>query len=366
MTTTTPVDRPTLTRRDRSIAVVFGLWMVIGLFLDGWAHDNSKPESFFTPWHGVLYAGFTAAALAAVLIGLRSRTADRPWRETLPAGHGLTLVALAAFAAGAVGDLIWHETLGIEVGVEALLSPTHLLLLAGGLVALSAPFRAAWAGDDHAPDLRAFAPTALALALLTALVGFFMLYLSPFVNDAAGMRFDRLPGVAHEHPSRDVGELQQLLGIASILMTSVLLAVPAHLLLRRWRPPSGAFTILFGVVTFLFVALNELSQPSLILAGVAAGALTDVLADRAAPPVSVAAGVTALWLAYFGLYQLAEGGVAWTAELWMGTTALAGLVAAGIGLLVQPSSVIPTLDPLRDQSARTSTPARTPVRPTLS
>lgn len=360
--TATTTNRPSLTRRDRIVAVVFGLWMVIGLFLDGWAHDNSKPESFFTPWHGVLYAGFTAAASAAVLIGLRSRTAGRPWQETLPSGHGLTLVALAAFAAGAVGDLIWHETLGIEVGVEALLSPTHLLLLTGGLVALSAPFRIAWASGDQAPGLRAFAPTVIALALLTALVGFFLLYLSPFINDPAGARFDRLPGITHEHPSSDVGELQQLLGIASILMTSVLLAVPAHLLLRRWRPPAGAFTVLFGVVTFLFVGLNGFSQPSLILAGIAAGAVTDALTDRAAPPVAVAAGVTVMWLAYFGLYQLAEGGVAWTAELWMGTTVLAGMLTAGIGLLVQPS----TITPIRDQSTRVSTPPRAAVHGAMS
>lgn len=336
MTTDSHGDRPALTTRDRAIAVVFGLWMIVGLFLDGWAHDNSKPESFFTPWHGVLYSGFAATAGAAVLVALRSRTAGRPWHATLPRGHGLTLGALAAFALGAAGDLVWHETLGIEVGIEALLSPTHLLLLAGGLVALSAPFRAAWASDEQASDLRGFAPTVLALALLTALVGFFLLYLSPFVNDAAGSRFARPPGVAHDHPSSDVAELQQLLGIASILMTSVLLAVPAHLLLRRWRPPRGTFTLLIGVVTFLFVALDEFSQPSLVLAGVAGGLVTDLLLERIAPSAAVAGGVIALWLAYFGLYELGEGGVAWTAELWTGAVVLAGLLAGGIGLVAQP------------------------------
>src|SRR3546814_7680376 len=109
---------------ERTVAVAFGIWMVVGLFLDGWAHDNNKPESFFTPWHGVLYSGFAAATLAAVLVAARSRTSDRPWRETLPAGHGLTLAALAVFAVGAGGDLVWHEAFGVEVGVEALLSPT--------------------------------------------------------------------------------------------------------------------------------------------------------------------------------------------------------------------------------------------------
>ncbi len=353
MTTELGTNRPALTGRDRTVAVVFGLWMVIGLFLDGWAHDNSKPESFFTPWHGVLYSGFAAAAAAAVLVALRSRTAGQAWRETLPVGHGLTLGALAAFAVGAAGDLVWHETLGIEVGVEALLSPTHLLLLAGGLVALSAPFRAAWASDEQAPSMRTFAPTVLALALLTALVGFFLLYLSPFLNNAAGTRFARPPGVAHDHPSSDVGELQQLLGIASILMTSVLFAVPAHLLLRRWRPPVGAFTLFFGVLTFLFVALNEFGQPSVILAGLAAGVVIDVLAGRVAPSAAVAIGMTVMWLTYFGLYQLAEGGVVWTAELWTGTVVLAGLLVSGIGLLAQP----PTGAPLATaRAARRSIP----------
>src|SRR3546814_2102438 len=65
---------------ERTVAVAFGIWMVVGLFLDGWAHDNNKPESFFTPWHGVLYSGFAAATLAAVLVAARSRTSDRPWQ----------------------------------------------------------------------------------------------------------------------------------------------------------------------------------------------------------------------------------------------------------------------------------------------
>ncbi|MGK2854740.1 MAG: hypothetical protein ACSLE3_11680 [Microbacteriaceae bacterium] len=327
--------RSLLTTPERLASVAFGLWMVVGLFLDGWAHDNAKPESFFTPWHGVLYSGFAASATAAILVAMRARSGVRPWRADLPVGHGLTLVALGVFAAGAVGDLVWHETLGIEVGVEALLSPTHLLLLAGGLAVLSAPVRAAWWSDPFAPSFRSFAPTVLALALLTSLAGFFLLYLSPFVNDAAGAAFTRSPGVVHDHPSTDVGELQQLLGIGSILMTTVLFAVPLHLVLRRWAPPPGTFVLFFGVVTVLFVGLAEFSQPSLVFAGLGAGLAGDAVArgGRGPASASVATSVAVLWLTYFGLYELAEGGVAWTAELWAGTTILATMVAGALGLL---------------------------------
>src|SRR3546814_7051738 len=80
------------------------------------------------------------------------------------------------------------------------------------------------------------------------------------------------------------------------------------LVLRRWRPPAGSFALLFGVVTLLFVGLDEFSQPSLVLAGVAGGLVIDLLAERSPAWIAVAAGVTLMWLGYFGLYQVAEGG----------------------------------------------------------
>ncbi len=323
-----------LTSREQTVGVLFGLWMVAGLFLDGWAHDNNKPETFFTLWHGLLYSGFVAATAAALTVAWRSRQPGATWAESLPRGHGLTLGALVLFAAGAIGDLVWHETLGVEVGLEALLSPTHLVLLIAGLVALSAPFRAAWTDPtSEQPDLRRFVPTVLSLAVLVALAAFFLLYLSPFVNDAAGARFDRIAGVPHEHPSTDVGELVQVLGVASILVTTVLVVVPIQLLLRRWRPPAGSFTVLVGVLVFLFVALDEFRQPGLLLAGLLAGAAADVAANRGREALAGVAATVVLWLSYFGLYQVTVGPVAWSAELWTGTVTLAALVAAAIGLL---------------------------------
>jgi hypothetical protein len=333
---TPAVDSPrvALTSREQAVGVLFALWMVVGLFLDGWAHDNNKPETFFTPWHGVLYSGFVAAAAAALAVAWRSQRPGAAWWSSLPRGHGLTLGALVLFALGAFGDLVWHEAFGFEVALEALLSPTHLVLLVSGLVALSAPLRAAWMASDASPrSLREFAPTVLSLALLVALVGFFLLYLSPFVNDAAGARFDRVAAAPHDHPSTEVGELQQILGVASILVTTVLLVVPIHLVLRRWRPPPGTFALLVGVVVALFVGLDEFSQAGLLPAGLIAGAAADVVVRRGWTALAGVAATVAMWLAYFGLYQLTVGTVAWSAELWAGTVTLAGLVAAAIALL---------------------------------
>lgn len=330
-------DRPTLSRGDQLLAAVFGLWMIIGLFLDGWAHDNQKPESFFTPWHAVLYSGFTAAALFALHRGVRDRKAGRPLRETMPRGHALSLAALGVFAVAAAGDLVWHEALGIEVGLEALLSPTHLLLMASGVVALSAPIRTAWREPEIAPSLRAFLPVALATTLLTALVAFFLGFFSPFTNDAGGTAFRRFAGQQHTHPSSDVGELQQLVGVGSILLTSVIVAGAIAFLLRRWQTPFGTFTLLFGLLAILFAGIDEFSQPFVLAAGFAAGLAGDEMAHRRLPAAVVAGGAIAvLWVAYFALYAVDEGSIAWVAELWAGSAFLGALLAAGIGLLVTP------------------------------
>lgn len=328
---------PPLSRRDHLLGSLLGLWMIGGLFLDGWAHDNQKPETFFTPWHGVLYSGFVAAAAFALHRTLRRHVAGRSWTESVPEGHGLTLVSLAAFAVGGAGDLAWHQVFGIEVGLEALLSPTHLLLMVAGIGALSAPVRAAWREPGDRPALRAFLPVALATTLLTALVTFFLSFFSPFANGVGSTAFLRFPGQLHEHPSNDVGELQQLLGVASVLLLSVVFAIAAATLLRRWRTPFGTFTLLFGLVVLAFVASEEFAHPLLALSGVLAGTVADALVARGRGAATVcAAAVAALWVAYFALLALDEGSLAWAVELWAGSIVLASVLAAGVGLLATP------------------------------
>jgi hypothetical protein len=57
-------------------------WLVGGLFVDGWAH-NTRPrlESFFTPWHGLFYSGFAAAAGWICWQVWSRRRAAGAWRD---------------------------------------------------------------------------------------------------------------------------------------------------------------------------------------------------------------------------------------------------------------------------------------------
>ena len=127
-------------------------WIMAGALLDAWAHTHilSTLESFFTPWHGILYSGFLAASGFLVLAFYRNRTQGYAWRRAVPRGYELSLIAMLIFAFGGVGDMLWHTLFGIEVNLEAALSPTHLILALGIVLFLTGPFRAAWRRHDPA------------------------------------------------------------------------------------------------------------------------------------------------------------------------------------------------------------------------
>ena len=119
--------------------------LVGGIYLDGWAHAHGKVDgTFFTPWHAVLYSGFAIAGAFLVLNLLRNRVKGYPWLEALPPGYSISLLGVIIFAVGGVLDLIWHILFGIEMNVDALLSPTHLMLALGVVLMVTGPLRAAW------------------------------------------------------------------------------------------------------------------------------------------------------------------------------------------------------------------------------
>jgi len=145
-TTTSRVDLQSSSARPRFEWAVafFSTWFVVGLYLDGWAHTHRLPDTFFTPWHAVIYSGVLGAALVLVGTGLLTWRNGASWREALPAGYRLSLLGVGLFLITGVADLIWHSLFGIEADLEALYSPPHLLLAAAGTLIATGPLRGAW------------------------------------------------------------------------------------------------------------------------------------------------------------------------------------------------------------------------------
>jgi hypothetical protein len=328
--------RPRLSEREHLVTVACSTWLIVGLFLDGWAHNHQRPESFFTPWHAVLYSGFLATA--AWMWSRYER------HRGVPAGYGLGLVGVALFAVGGVGDMAWHLVFGVEVNLEALLSPTHLVLFLSGLLILSSPLRAAWSDTDAdvAPAVGRFLPALLSTTLVTATVSFFLMEFSPFLTDAATADPYRLVRAGFgSYLAREV----EIEGFASILVATLVLLGPTLLLLRRWRVPAGSFAILFATVAVLTSALHGFEMVETVLAAAAGGVAADVLARQLQPsrsPQTVLRVVgfvvpLVMWLTYFAVLAVFYT-VGWSVEFWAGITLMSAL--AGLAL-----AVLMTLEP---------------------
>lgn len=294
-----------------------------GLYLDGWAHNHGKvDQSFFTPWHAFFYGGFVLTALALLIIAALNWRRGYRGRAALPAGYGLALFGAALFAAGGVGDLIWHTLFGIEEDFEALVSPTHLLLGAGLALIVSAPLRAAWRrpGGSGWAEL---GPALLSLCLLTAAFTFFMMFSHPLMSVIAGAR--------HSHFDGDVGQMG---GIVSLVLIAALLLGPLFVTLRRWRLPPGALLLVWGVNCAAMAILDWGLPYHLTLTAAMLGAvvLSDWLLGRAQALLPDLRGVrifafvapALLFTAYIFALLLTEGSQ-WSIHLLGGAVVLPGV-----------------------------------------
>lgn len=161
---------PVAPARYNWTVILLSSWLIGGLFLDGWAHNHvASLETFFTPWHAVLYSGYAALAALYFVTALRNRGGGAAWPRVMPVGYQASLVGAIVFGIGGGLDLLWHTIFGIERSVDALLSPTHLVLATGIILMVTGPLRAAWRKPDGgAPALRTLVPAILSISYLLA------------------------------------------------------------------------------------------------------------------------------------------------------------------------------------------------------
>jgi hypothetical protein len=326
------------------------VWLLIGLFLDGWAH-NTFPEdieTFLTPWHAVLYSGFAAAA--AILIATTLWNAGRGYAgfNALPRGYLLALAGVVIFGFAGTFDFAWHSLFGFEADQEALLSPPHLALALGGCLMVSAPLRAAWgrALPESKSGWRELLPALLSLATLLSIFTFFTQYANVFqhANLLVGPRPDQTY-------FRDTTILAGVILPAAIMMGFVLLAV------RRWRLPFGSLTLLLAsnsVLMFVMGIDYSGRQWPIVPAALAGGLIADGLlqalkpaSDRPGALRLFAFGVPFLYFALYFAALLLTGGLWWRVHMWLGAPLLAGITGLSLSFLLVPP-VLPAARPSAD------------------
>ena len=319
---------------------ILGFVFVAGVYLDGWAHAHGLvDQTFFTPWHAVLYSGFliNAAILVGVLYFNHARGLS--WQRAMPRGYELALIGVPLFAIGGVGDAIWHTLFGFEVGTEQVLSPTHLVLAFSGILIMTGPLRAAMRRVDMKAALgwSKLLPMLLSLVMLLLMATFFTEFANPFVRTRLVTSFSQFANT------------NQALGVAGILLQTAILMGAILLVLRRWTLPAGTMTMLFTLNVALISVLAD--QYRLIPAAIAAGVIADVLLWRLKPSVEHAnalrlfAFLTPLLLFLFYFIDLMiQPGIVWSIHLWLGSCVMAGIVGLAMSYLL-----VPPLGPVEDE-----------------
>lgn len=328
-------DRYVTSPREDLVTTVLAALMVGGVLTDAWAHVNiiDTIESFFTPWHAMLYTGFAATAAWTFRLAFRRRpTMPRWWRTGWPVGYLIGAIGAVGFAVGGLFDMVWHTIFGVELSLDIAFSPSHLLLSSSAVLLLTSPARAWWTTGEG--GLRAVAGV-LSLAFGTVFGGILLTTFSAFTSVA--------PAIPYDHVNGSDSETATALGMARYLITTVLLAVPV-LLAHRRRPTPGTATTVVAVVALFASTMFDLA-PTQTAAGVGAiigAAIADVVLYRLDVtrgtdalmrlPIAGAVFAALVWAGHL-LGMHLQTGLRWPVELWTGTVVVTALSGAALGVL---------------------------------
>ncbi|MGH2761052.1 MAG: hypothetical protein ACRDLD_00410 [Thermoleophilaceae bacterium] len=372
--------RPVTTWREDLVTMALGFWPILAMMFDGRNHNNETgQESFFSLEHLFLYAGASVLGVWIVQLVLRHQVAagadpirGRIDLRAIPVGYGVALIGLGILSVAGPADLIWHELYGFEVNVDAIYSAPHLALFFGAMLVASTGIRSMWAKRDIAPDLRTFAPVLLSSILFIGVAGFITMYLSAFMTNVS-LTSDFMADLERfndVHADQTVGLNPGLTGygddewpyyyysashgIASMMVTTLVLLGPILLLLRRWRVPVGSVTLIYLGFGLLVNIMTEYRDIVLIVPLILAGATIDLLQQRLGRQrsdgrVSLGgirivgpAAAAVLWISYFVVVAL-DTGIGWEPTLWVGALIVGIMTGFGVAFLIAPPAYGPRL-----------------------
>jgi hypothetical protein len=326
--------------RERWIMLVASAWLVTGLQLDAYAHATTPElETFWTPWHAVLYSGIAASGLTLVWL-LRPRLPTIPTYQSvmaLPNALRVPVLGMAFLLVGGGIDTLWHNIFGIEQGLEIFVSPSHELIILGMVLVAVGP----------ALMTSTFSVADRVLVTISALLTVLPIHIYSLHANVLGTIFFG----DGENPVRIFSFDGQIMH--AYLFTTVLLLLPIVLIGRRWPVPLGVPTVLVAVPALamhLMFLSDESWWMSLTVAAAAAG--TELVVRVVGPllPVSPAGrwlllGLVApplVWGTVFVVGDI-EVGVGWNVHIVTGLLTYVALTGAATVLVarnVRPAPVV--------------------------
>ena len=301
-------------------------WLVIGISLDAWAHNHFRLETFWTPWHGVLYSGLLATAFVLPGVMLINRLKGMPWRETVPAGYEISVLGIIGSVIGGVGDMTWHLMFGIEQNIDAAFSPTHIaLMLFFGFVVVG-PFHALYVNKAHSSR----ALLVLSFALLLTYWSLISQSASPYSTF----------WLVNTPKTEQTG---QTLAIVTYILQGAFLAGLTMYVIRRWHVFFGFFLLSLTICAMPLAAMQN--NYIVIPIGMAAGLLIDVAYHFIRPSLAsierfrlFIASVPGIWLLTYTLVVWAVYGTVWSTHLLVGSIVVTCIISWLLsGLMFPPA-----------------------------
>ena len=208
----------------RNLLIFSMTWFLVGTWIDASAHSylNTELESFFTPWHAMLYSGYAFSVLSTMYI----KNSIKDYKIDIG------VLGAVIFGIGGGLDLLWHTFLGIEQGVEPLVSPSHLMLFLGAFMMLAYVF-ASRPNQDILDT-----PAVITVGAAFSLIIFITQFLHPYLN-------------VNEFFWYGIEELA-----AGSLFFHALLASLVFVFIVRFRPTKNQIFIMY-TMSFLYLSFHS-------------------------------------------------------------------------------------------------------------
>jgi hypothetical protein len=321
--------------------------IIVGSILDLLSHFRgwtSNEEGVFTPAHYVLYAGIMMACGTLGLPVASSRWLRKPLSSILPKGYEWVYWAVVFFPIGVVGDVVWHSIFGVEVGLEALASPTHILLQVAIYITLISPVLAMVANNPKGTRLSWIKEPLGLFATIAVVVFTFMLFWFaqsgpmshqwqiPDLVMGGGLRIEQQHAdYLKANISDQLKEYSFTVGMTATLFTSLVTMALFTTIGRRFVLPTGFWPVLLFFQTAQH-ALLLYQQPELLIVMVVLGIVAEIVLRL----IDFNRNLTRLTIGAFALLYIIHLGPAilaqmdarnwWSPHLLFGLPMLAGMV----------------------------------------
>jgi hypothetical protein len=330
---------------------IIGLWLAAGLLWDSWAHLHIPIETFFTPYHAIFYSAMVAGTIVLAIAARRNRLLGYRGANVLPAAYQSALWGVPIFFAGGIGDLIWHTFFGVEDRIEAVTSPTHLIIGIGVLLVAGAPIRSALEQRGSLRTLRSQLPLLFALATWLEFIHLGTAY----GYDPGAARMFAPPDAATYGPDYFTNTAFLLFnegtGMAVIIVQSLVMMGITLWALARFELARGAVTVLFVLGNAIIAAALSNDTPlfgTVVAMSLAGGIAGDAIVARWNPRPwrmrafcafgAIVPGV------YYGTYFLVtglNGGFWWSWALTLGAIVWSMLCGLALSLLAGQNVSVP-------------------------